>query len=57
MPSDPDQDYDEGHALEAEAHEYWSRRSDPGEQWCRECDKFSEECRCDQDDLHEEEAE
>lgn len=57
MPSDPDQDYDEGRALEAEAHEYWSRRNDPGEQWCRECDKFGEECRCDPEGFHTEEGE
>jgi hypothetical protein len=57
MPSDPDQDYDEGQSLMAEEAHYWSRRNDPGEQWCRECDKFGEDCRCDPDDLHEEEAE
>ena len=50
MPSDPDQDYDEGCALEAEANEYWSRRSDPGEQYCRECDRFAEECKCESEE-------
>lgn len=54
MPSDPDQDYDEGQSLMAEEAHYWSRRNDPGEQWCRECDQFGEDCRCDPDGLHEE---
>ena len=57
MPSDPDQDYDEGRSLEAEDGRYWRRRSDPAEDWCSECDRFGSECRCDPDDLHEEEAE
>jgi hypothetical protein len=57
MPSDPDQDYDEGRSLEAEDSRYWRRRSDPAEDWCQECDRFGSECRCDPDDLHEEEAE
>lgn len=50
MPSDPDQDYDEGCALKAEAHEYWSRRDDPGEDWCPECDQFGEDCKCESED-------
>lgn len=54
MPSDPEQDRDEGQYLMAEEAHYWSRRNDPGEQWCRECDKFGEDCRCDPDGLHEE---
>lgn len=53
MPSDPDQDYDEGQALMAEDAEYWSRRNDPGEDWCRDCDKFGEECRCNSDEEDE----
>jgi hypothetical protein len=54
MPSDPDQDYDEGHTLMADADDYWSRRSDPGEYWCRECDRFGEDCRCDPEEAEEE---
>ena len=46
MPSDPDQDYDEGQALMAEDALYWSRRGDYYEDWCAECDKFGEDCKC-----------
>lgn len=50
MPSDPDQDYDEGRELIGEADEYWSRRGDPGEQYCHECDKFAEDCKCESEE-------
>jgi len=55
MPSDPEQDRDEGYALEAEAHEYWSRRADPSEEWCSVCNRFGEDCRCQPDEEDEEE--
>jgi hypothetical protein len=47
MPSDPDQDRDEAQGMDAEEAHYWERRNDPFEDWCRECDKFGEDCRCD----------
>ncbi len=55
MPSDPDQDYDEGQSLMAEEAHYWSRRNDPGEDWCAECDEFGEDCKCDPDNVNDDE--
>jgi hypothetical protein len=57
MPSDPDQDRDEAQGMDAEEAHYWERRNDPYEDWCSECDKFGEECRCDPEGMQEEEEE
>ena len=49
MPSDPEQDRDEGHWLEAEAHEYWTKRNDPMTQYCEYCEGFYGECDCEEE--------
>jgi hypothetical protein len=57
MPSDPDQDYDEGCALMAEAEEYWSRRNDPMTEYCEYCEGFYGECDCEEERKADKEAE
>lgn len=57
MPSDPEQDYDEGLALEAEFQDYWAKRSDPMTQYCDYCEGFYGECQCEEDREAERKAE
>jgi hypothetical protein len=49
MPSDPEQDRDEGHWLEAEEAEYWSKRNDPMTEYCEYCEGFYGECDCEEE--------
>jgi hypothetical protein len=49
MPSDPDQDYDEGQALMAEEAYYWERRNDPTTEYCEHCEGFYGECDCEEE--------
>lgn len=50
MPSDPDQDYDEGQSLMAEDARYWRKVSDPMTEYCDTCGGFYGECDCEEDD-------
>ncbi len=48
--SDPDQDRDEARGVDAEEARYWSRRSDPMEEYCDECGGFFGECDCEEEE-------
>ena len=48
MPSDPEQDRDEAHAITAEDARYWRRRTDPMTEYCDECGGFYGECECEE---------
>ncbi len=56
MPSDPDQDYDEGQALMAEEAEYWEKRNDPMTEYCEHCEGFYGECDCEEERKADKEA-